>query len=104
MEEAIATYVRLWEHNGGHARLGRELPRLLRIAGFTRLQTTAGSLQLMPGISEVIFTARFVQRVTTLGWADHAAIKQWAAAFSEWEANPDAIWAHLRFRTVGWTD
>src|SRR5215831_9974647 len=102
MEEAIATYVRLWEHNGGHARLGRELPRLLRTAGFTRLQTTAGSLQLMPGIFEVIFAPRFVERVTTLGWADHAAIARWVAAFREWEANPDAVWAHLRFRTVGW--
>jgi hypothetical protein len=104
MEEAIATYVRLWEHNGGHARLGRELPRLLRTAGFTRLQTTAGSLQLKPGILEVIFAPRFVERVTTLGWADKVAIERWAAAFREWEANPDAVWAHLRFRAVGWAD
>src|SRR6516225_5448134 len=37
MEEAIATYIRLWENNGGHARLGQELPRLLRTAGFTRI-------------------------------------------------------------------
>jgi ubiquinone/menaquinone biosynthesis C-methylase UbiE len=104
MEEAIATYVRLWEHNGGHARLGRELPKLLRTAGFTRLQTTAGSLQMMPGVFEVISAPRFVERVTALSWADHAAIARWGAAFREWEANPDAVWAHLRFRTVGWAD
>jgi hypothetical protein len=104
MEEAIAVWVRLWEHNGGHARLGRELPRLLRVAGFARVQTSTGTLQFMPGVADAMAAPRFVERVTTLGWADDATIARWVTAYREWDANPDAVWAHLRFRTVGWAD
>jgi SAM-dependent methyltransferase len=108
VEEAVAAYVRLWEHNGGHARLGRRLRGLLRAAGFGRLQTTAGTIQLSPGAGELmaglIAAPRFVERVTTLGWADRETIDRWVAALRAWDRGPDAVWAHLRFGTVGWAE
>ncbi len=108
IEEAIAVYLRLWEHNGGHARLGRQQRRLMRLASFGRLQTTAGTLQLTPGAGELmaglVSAPRFVDRVTTLGWADRERIERWVTALREWDENPDALWAHLRFGTVGWAE
>lgn len=108
IEEAIAVYQRLWEHNGGHARLGRQVRRLLRVAGFGRLETTAGTLQLTPGAGELfaglMAAPRFVARVTTLGWADHETIERWVNALRAWDQDPDALWAHMRLATVGWAE
>jgi len=108
IEEAIAVYLRLWEHNGGHARLGRQQRRLMRTAGFGQLQTTAGTLQLTPRAGEfmagLVSAPRFVERVTMLGWTDRETIERWVAAFRPWDQDPDALWAHMRFATVGWAE
>jgi SAM-dependent methyltransferase len=108
IEEAIAVYQRLWEHNGGHARLGRQQRKLMRTTGFGRRETTAGTQQLTPGAGELfaglLSAPRFVERVTTLGWADRATIERWVSALRAWDQNPDAVWAHLRFGTVGWAE
>lgn len=108
IEEAIAVYLRLWEHNGGHARLGRQQRRLMRTAGFGQLQTTAATLQLTPRAGEfmagLVSAPRFVERVTMLGWTDRETIERWVAAFRAWDQDPDALWAHMRFATVGWAE
>jgi len=105
LAEALALYERVWEHNGGHARLGRQLRRLMHDAGFGQLETTAATLSL-PRPGEVLagmFSAqRFVEQVTALGWADRETLTRWVAAFRAWDGDPDGCWAHLRFQTVGW--
>lgn len=108
MEAALALYVRVWEHNGGHARLGRQLRRLMRAAGFGQLQTTPAAQAPPPGVGEVYaerFSApQFVAQVTALGWADRDTLARGIAAIRAWEQDPDRCWAHLRFRTVGWAE
>jgi SAM-dependent methyltransferase len=108
VEDAIAVYQRVWEYNGGHARLGRQQRKLMRTAGFGRLETTAGALQLTPGAGELfaglLSAPRFVERVTALGWADSDTLDRWVTALREWDQNADSLWAHLRFGTVGWAE
>ena len=80
----------------------------MRTAGFGRLETTAGTLQLTPGAGELfaglLSAPRFVERVTALGWADGDTIDRWVTALREWDQNPHTLWAHLRFGTVGWAE
>jgi SAM-dependent methyltransferase len=108
MEEAIAVWLRVWEHNGGHPRLGRQVPRLMRTAGFGQLQTTTSPFEFMGWggglFAELVSAPGFVERVTTLGWADEERIARWVTALREWDANPDGVWASLKIRTVGWAE
>jgi SAM-dependent methyltransferase len=109
--EAVALYLRAWEHNGGNPRRGRELRALLREAGFGRVEATAGTPEVKgtPAatrecgelVAGLLTRPTFVDQMNRLGWADRQRLDQMAAALREWGEHPDAFWAVLRCKAIG---
>ena len=101
-------YERLWRLNGGNPEQGRLQRTLLHAAGFSRLETSAGTNTFQAAAGQMwvdlLLTPRVAGRAIELGWADRAAIERYAEALRRWGEHPDGIWSTMMVETVGWVD
>jgi ubiquinone/menaquinone biosynthesis C-methylase UbiE len=113
VEAALALYMRVWERNGGNPRRGREDKALLRQAGFSRIEASAGvevrgSAEATRGFAALatqqITRDTFVDQVVQSGWANQQQLAEMVAAFNAWADHPDAFIATLIGEAIGWVE
>jgi SAM-dependent methyltransferase len=113
LERYAALYLRWWQRNGGNPYLGRQLRRVLRVAGFTRIQSSASPvLRAAPddapgygeGVARAVTERAFGEQAVALGWTDRATLEAMAAAWRTWSQDPDAFDARIACEAVGWRD
>jgi ubiquinone/menaquinone biosynthesis C-methylase UbiE len=113
LEQAIALYLRLWEHNGGNPRVGRLHRTLLHDARFTRSESsgttmTAGTpaaTQAFAGIAaDMVASSSFGEPVAALGWTEKGALDALAHRCRAWGDEPGAFSTMVMCQTVGWRD
>lgn len=102
---------RLLTHNGGDRTIHRQLPALLRKAGFGRVELSAsyesfgnpGAIRMWAERMAGTFTQPPVyEQLTELGWASQVELEQIAAAWRTWSDNPDAFFARSWREAVAW--
>ena len=102
---------RLLTHNGGDRTIHRQLPALLRKAGFGRVQLSAsyesfgnpGAIRMWAERMAGTFTQPPVyEQLSELGWASQVELEQIAAAWRTWSDNPDAFFARSWREAVAW--
>ncbi len=113
LEESLALHRRVWEHNGGNPRIGRQLRSLFRGAGFARVKVSASydvdstpeEIQRNVELVRQRYEASpFAKQAVDLGWADRAVLQRMIGAFEAWGEHPDALLALSSFEAVGWKD
>jgi len=113
IEQAIALYLRLWEHNGGNPRVGRLHRTLLHDAGFPRsvasgttltAGTTTATHTFADFAADIVESPSFVEQVAALGWADKGALDTLARGCRTWGDQPGAFSTLVMCETVGWRD
>ena len=113
LEQALALYVRWWQHNGGDPYIGRQLRGLLRGAGFVRIESTASTLCYAGPegaqrwgeiVAHIATEGAFAEQAVALGWTDRATLAAVAAAGRTWAADPDAFQARIQCEAVGWRE
>ena len=102
---------RLLTHNGGDRIIHRQLPALLRKAGFGRVELSAsyesfgnpGAIRMWAERMAGTFTQPPVyEQLSELGWASQVELEQIAAAWRTWSDNPDAFFARSWREAVAW--
>jgi ubiquinone/menaquinone biosynthesis C-methylase UbiE len=110
VRQAIALILRVVEHNGGDFCRARHHGRLLRAAGFVRVETYAtcggsGTTEPIDRFAGVLARQlrdpSFEAVVQAKGWADHATLTAMIAAIKAWAAAPDAYLAFMKPAAVG---
>lgn len=113
LEEGLALYARLWVRNGGSPQRGREHRALLRAAGFSRIEASAGTevsgkpdavRHFADLAAQQLSRQAFAEQVIELGWADQQQLDQIVAAFYAWAEHPDAFQAVIVCQVVGWKE
>jgi ubiquinone/menaquinone biosynthesis C-methylase UbiE len=113
LEDYYNLYERIWKHHGSDHRFGRHLRRLLRQAGFVRIEASASydcygrpedTRELAQSqIARIKSTAAFDEAVEA-GWVDRARLDEMIAAWRKWGEDPDAFCADARCEVVGWKE
>jgi ubiquinone/menaquinone biosynthesis C-methylase UbiE len=113
LEDYYNLYERIWKHHGSDHRFGRHLRRLLRQAGFVRIEASASydcygrpedTRELAQSqIARIKSTAAFDEAVEA-GWVDQARLDEMIAAWRNWGEDPDAFCADARCEVVGWKE
>jgi ubiquinone/menaquinone biosynthesis C-methylase UbiE len=111
-EEFRRLHDRLWIRNGGDPYFGRHQKRLLREAGFVRIEASAsceyyGAPEAVRALIESVaipMTLQLADRFIELGWVDQEKIDATIKAFREWEENPDAFVAWPMCEAVGYKE
>jgi ubiquinone/menaquinone biosynthesis C-methylase UbiE len=113
LEDYYNLYERIWKHHGSDHRFGRHLRRLLRQAGFVRIEASASydcygrpedTRELAQSqIARIKSTAAFDEAVEA-GWVDRARLDEMIAAWRNWGEDPDAFCADARCEVVGWKE
>lgn len=85
VQDALALYERLWQHNGGNPRQGRLQRALLHSAGFGDLRTSAGTNTFPPAqaadvFAEMLTSPRLADQALALGWVDRPTLDGYAVA------------------------
>ena len=91
--------------------LGKQLPSLLRHAGFEDVMGSAscesyGTPEAMAYWADLF--VRYLQDPDRMevaqnqGWADETTVARWGAAIKEWGADPDSFAVLMRCEAVGW--
>jgi ubiquinone/menaquinone biosynthesis C-methylase UbiE len=102
---------RVWTQHGGDRRLGRHLRRVLREAGFVRVEASASyDCYGTPAEVEALARAEIARIETTqafdeamaAGWIDRAMLATMCAAWEHWATHPDAFYALSLCEAVGW--
>jgi ubiquinone/menaquinone biosynthesis C-methylase UbiE len=111
--QAIALIQRVVEYNGGDFCRARYHGRLLRAAGFVRVETyatcggsgTTEPIDLFAGVlARQLRDPSFEAVVRSQGWADHPTLAAMIAAIKAWAAAPDAYLAFMKPAAVGWVE
>ena len=104
VEEAWELGMRLWRHNGGDPHVGRRLPELLRMAGFSQIEAVAQAVtyqrsketgRVAAGMSNTLLEPHAADQMIELGWIDQSRVEEMRAAVSRWEEHPDAFRAYF---------
>ena len=104
VEEAWELGMRLWRHNGGDPHVGRRLPELLRMAGFSQIEAVAQAVtyqrsketgRVAAGLSNTLLEPHAADQMIELGWIDQSRVEEMRAAVSRWEEHPDAFGAYF---------
>ncbi len=113
VEEAWELGMRLWRHNGGDPHVGRRLPELLRMAGFSQIQAVAQAFtgqksketgRVAAGMSNTLLEPHAADQMIELGWLDQSRVDEMRAAVSRWEEHPDAFRAYFWCQALAWKD
>ena len=97
---AMATFLKLLRANGGHARMGIELKRVLLEAGFSDIRagasfesfTTAEDVRFFHGfVSGRFFAPETVDAVEKHGLASREQMDGWHRMLDDWRDAPDAM-------------
>ena len=101
---------RRWQrHRGSDLRTGKNLPAILRHAGFERIVPSA-SYEIFRGEQEAdgrgmaaLFTESPLTRVALeRGWVDRATLDRIAADWLAWAEKPDSYLANAMGEAIGW--
>jgi ubiquinone/menaquinone biosynthesis C-methylase UbiE len=110
VEEAAELYARLWRHNGGHPRCGRDLRSLLLRAGCANVSSSAsfrwdGSADETRAFAELLEhrlgVREMADTMVALGWADAPRLRQLREACRAWGSRPDALAAMVMVEAIG---
>ncbi len=111
LEAYFALKDRVWQHHGSDRRLGRHLRRVLRQAGFVRVEAsasydcygTASEVEAfaLSEMARIRSTPAFDEAVAA-GWIDRATLNTMLAAWQQWAEHPDAFCAMALCEAVGW--
>jgi ubiquinone/menaquinone biosynthesis C-methylase UbiE len=102
---------RLYQHNGGNRRIGRQLRGLLHQAGFVSIHATAsyrshGTPETVQWTAERfarLFTEPpMAEQILELGWATREELSHMATAWRAWAELPEAFLASAWGEAVGW--
>jgi ubiquinone/menaquinone biosynthesis C-methylase UbiE len=113
LEAYFALKERVWQQYGSERRLGRHLRRLLRQAGFGRVEASAsydcyGTAEAVEAVarSEIarIKTTQAFDEAIEAGWTTRATLEQMMAAWQRWAGHPDAFYAVALCEAVGWKE
>ena len=113
VEEAWELGMRLWRHNGGDPHVGRRLPELLRMAGFSQIEVVAQAFtgqksketaRVAAGMSNTLLEPNAADQMIELGWIDQSRVEEMRAAVSRWEKHPDAFRAYFWCQALAWRD
>ncbi len=111
LDESLTLLDKVWEHNGGTQRFGRQHRRLLREAGFIGIEASAfiepyGTPEATQWLADVAVNAMLegpiADTAIELGLADRAKLEQMGAAWKEWGKHPDAFHTRTRCTALGW--
>jgi len=113
LKRGMDLYERAWKEGGGDPRFGKHQKRLLREAGFSRIQASASyecadtpeaiRLWTEPFVGRLT-KSTFVERVLEEGWADKKTLQEMAAAFQDIWQHPDAFLSMAWCEAVGWKE
>ena len=111
LEETSRLLLRVREQNGGSPYYARHQRRLLREAGFVRVEafgfveyqgTPEATRAFADVLVEVLTGPATVDTALEQGWADRARLDALAAEVQAWAARPDAFRAVLECAALGW--
>ena len=116
VQQAVHLYARVWSHSGGHPNLGRQLPALLREAGFTKITTstsfrwdgsqddpTNGSRTFGQLLAQRLLLPNFQKPITENGWSDLETLQRISHACAQWADHPDAYAAMIMVEVIALT-
>jgi len=111
VSRGLEVYGRVFEDGGAHWHQGREARRVLREAGFARVEghatveyygDLAGTRRIAGVLDRLWGGAATVETVVRHGWAEPAELEAMRAAVRAWGEEPDAFFAVLRGGALGW--
>jgi ubiquinone/menaquinone biosynthesis C-methylase UbiE len=101
----------LWHASrGSDIRLGRQLPAIVREAGFTKTiksvsADTKGTPETVRAHAEItlaLLDGPFGRDVVAEGWAEEGTVAWLKESVKAWGAHPDAFFANVHVEVVGW--
>jgi len=110
IEAAADLYARVWRHNGGHPRCGRDLPALLLEAGCRNVRTSVSfrwdgsataAREFAALLAERLPRPPMAETIVGAGWASLAELEALAAACRAWGERPDAFADMLMVEALG---
>jgi len=113
VERGLELYGRVFEHGGAHWHQGREARRVLREAGFARVEGHATveyygdreATRRIAGVLDRLWgSPSTVETVVGQGWAGAAEVEAMRAAVRAWGDEPDAFLSVTRCGALGWVD
>ncbi|MGD8428199.1 MAG: methyltransferase domain-containing protein [Balneolaceae bacterium] len=100
-----------WHRNrGSDITLGKQLPAILRKAGFINLiksvsadtKGTPEAVQNHAKITMELLNGPFGRDIVNNGWADRATVEQLKKAIRKWGEHPDAFFGNIHVEVIGW--
>ena len=100
VDAAWTTFARLFQGNGGHPQMGKELKNTLLEAGFTNIRATAsfdsfGTAEevafLRAFIDDWFYSPRVIEAAVQFGLATREQFDQWRKGLDEWRDAPGAF-------------
>jgi ubiquinone/menaquinone biosynthesis C-methylase UbiE len=103
-------FVAWHQSRGSDITLGKQLPNILRQAGFTNTiksvsADTKGTLEETRSHAQItisLLDGPFGRDIVDNGWVDRSVVKQLMENIREWGEHPDAFFANVHVEVIGW--
>lgn len=110
LKELDRLFIDWHQSRGSDITLGKQLPAILRRAGFTNTiknisADTKGNIKETRSHAEItisLLDGPFGGEIRERGWADKSTVEQLKKSIREWGEHPDAFFANVHVEVIGW--
>jgi SAM-dependent methyltransferase len=110
LKELDNLIIRWQRSRGSDVTLGRQLPAILREAGFAGIRTsvsadtkgTPDAVRSHVAITVALLDGPLGQAIVENGWADQATVERLKEGIRAWGQHPDAFFANIHVEVIGW--
>lgn len=103
-------FIKWHQNRGSDIALGKRLPEILRMAGFTNTiksvsADTKGDPEQTRSHAEItvsLLDGPFGRDIVDNGWADRATVNLLKKSIRDWGEHPDAFFANVHVEVIGW--